>query len=181
LVAAGKMRSDFYYRVNVIPIHLIPLRQRKVDIPVLAHHFLYRHPVGTQKGIKSISKKALRLLLEYSWPGNIRELQNVLERAIVLNGGHTIHDIDLPEIPNDSAFRASETNVSIPLKQWLVEKEKQYLTQKLNDLGGNVGLTAKSCRIGVRTLSRKINQYGLDKAGFKQKNGIDNGGKNRLS
>jgi DNA-binding NtrC family response regulator len=181
LVAAGKMRSDFYYRVNVIPIHLIPLRQRKVDIPLLAHYFLHRHPVGRQKGIKSISKKALRLLLEYSWPGNIRELQNVLERAIVLNAGHTIHDIDLPEIPNDSAFRASETDVSIPLKQWLVEKEKQYLTQKLNDLGGNVGLAAKSCRIGVRTLSRKINQYGLDKAGFKQKNGIDNEGKNRLS
>jgi DNA-binding NtrC family response regulator len=87
----------------------------------------------------------------------------VLERAIVLNTGHTIHDIDLSEIPNDSAFRASETDISIPLKQWLGEKEKQYLTQRLNDLGGNVGLIAKSCRIGVRTLSRKINQYGLDK------------------
>ena len=63
----------------------------------------------------------------------------------------------------------SENGVSIPLKQWLVEKEKQYLAQKLNDLGGNVGLTAKSCRIGVRTLSRKMHQYGLDKAVFKQK------------
>ena len=169
LVVAGKMRSDFYYRVNVIPIHLIPLRQRKVDIPILVHHFLRQHPVGIQKGIKSVSKKALRSLSDYPWPGNIRELQNVLERAIVLNAGHTIHHVDLPGIPNDSALRLSESDVSIPLKQWLVEKEKQYLAQKLNDLGGNVGLTAKSCRIGIRTLSRKMHQYGLNKAVFKQK------------
>ena len=170
LVAAGKMRSDFYYRISVIPIHLIPLRQRKVDIPLLAHHFLHSHQVGIQKGIKSISKKALRLLFNYPWPGNIRELQNVLKRAIVLNTGNTIHHVDLPDIPNDNAFRQSETDVSIPLRQWLLEKEKQYLAQKLNDLGGNVGLTAKSCRIGVRTLSRKIHQYGLDKAVFKTAN-----------
>jgi transcriptional regulator with PAS, ATPase and Fis domain len=69
LVAASKMRSDFYYRIGVIPIHLIPLRQRKVDIPLLAHHFLHRHTVGKQKGIKSISRTAIRLLLDYSWPG----------------------------------------------------------------------------------------------------------------
>jgi DNA-binding NtrC family response regulator len=128
--------------------------------------------VGIQKGINSVSKKALRLLSDYPWPGNIRELQNVLERAIVLNAGHTIHHVDLPGIPNDSALRVSESDVSIPLKQWLIEKEKQYLAQKLNDLGGNVGLTAKSCRIGTRTLSRKMHQYGLDKAVFKQKDSL---------
>jgi DNA-binding NtrC family response regulator len=169
LVAAGKMRSDFYYRINVIPIHLIPLRQRRVDIPILAHHFVSRHSVAIQKGIKAIAKKALRVLLDYPWPGNIRELQNVLERAIVLNAGPAIQNVDLPDMPNDDALRAMESDLSIPLKQWLVEKEKQYLAQKLNDLGGNVGLTAKSCRIGLRTLSRKMHQYGLDKAIFKQK------------
>jgi DNA-binding NtrC family response regulator len=172
LVAAGKMRSDFYYRVNVIPIHLIPLRQRRVDVPILVHHFLRHHPVAIQKGIKSVSKKALRSLVSYPWPGNIRELQNVLERAIVLNSGHAIHHVDLPEIPNGSPLRASETDVSIPLKPWLVEKEKQYLAQRLNDFGGNVGLTAKSCRIGLRTLSRKMHQYGLDKAVFKNRDSL---------
>jgi transcriptional regulator with PAS, ATPase and Fis domain len=180
LVAAGKMRSDFYYRISVIPIHLIPLRQRKVDIPLLAHHFLHRQ-VGIQKGIKSISKKALRLLFNYAWPGNIRELQNVLQRAIVLNSGRTIHHVHLPGIPTDDALRQSDSDVSIPLRQWLLEKEKQYLVQKLNDCGGNVGLTAKSCRIGVRTLSRKIQQYGLDKAVFKQRESATNSSGNNYS
>jgi DNA-binding NtrC family response regulator len=168
LVTAGKMRSDFYYRISVIPIHLIPLRQRRVDIPLLAHHFLGRHPIAIQKGIKSISKKALGVLLDYSWPGNIRELQNVLQRAIVMNAGDTINHVHLPD-PTEDIPQDYEHSISVPLRQWLVEKEKQYLAQKLNDLGGNVGLTAKSCRIGVRTLSRKMHQYGLDKAVFKQK------------
>jgi len=168
LVAAGKMRSDFYYRISVIPIHLIPLRQRKVDIPLLAHHFLGGHSVGKQKGIKFISKKALRLLLDYSWPGNIRELQNVLQRAIVLNPGPSIQQMDLTDDTYDKSLCASESDLSRPLKQWLVDKEKQYIAQRLNDLGGNVGLTAKSCRIGIRTLSRKMHQYGLDKAAFKR-------------
>lgn len=168
LVAASKMRSDFYYRISVIPIQLIPLRQRKMDIPLLAHHFLRQHPMAKQKGIKSISRKALRLLSDYSWPGNIRELQNVLERAIVLNTGPAIQYVDLTDLSHDNSLRASESDLSKPLKQWLVEKEKQYITQKLSDLGGNVGLTAKSCRIGVRTLSRKMQQYGLNKALFKQ-------------
>ena len=174
LVAAGKMRSDFYYRINVIPIHLIALRQRKADIPLVAHHFIRRHPVGKQKGSESISKNVLRKLMDYCWPGNIRELQNVLERAIVLNAGGTIHHVDLPganddKTKQDSVLRTSEHGMSISLKQWLVKKEKEYLAQKLNDLGGNVGLTAKSCRIGVRTLSRKMYQYGLDKAVFKRR------------
>jgi DNA-binding NtrC family response regulator len=170
LVAEGKMRSDFYYRVNVIPIHLIPLHQRKVDIPLLVQDFLHRHPVASGKGITSISKQAMRRLLDYPWPGNIRELQNVLERAIVLNTGRTIEEIDLPDVSLDVHQSKKGIALSAPLNQWLQEKEKQYLAQKLDDFGGNVGLTAKSCRIGVRTLSRKMRTYGLDKKLFKQKN-----------
>jgi DNA-binding NtrC family response regulator len=168
LVAEGKMRSDFYYRVNVIPIHLIPLQQRKVDIPLLVQDFLHRHPMAARKGITSISKQAMRRLLDYSWPGNIRELQNVLERAIVLNAGRTIEHVDLPEVSFEAHPRNGGDAFNAPLNQWLQEKEKEYLAQKLDDFGGNVGLTAKSCRIGVRTLSRKMREYGIDKAVFKQ-------------
>jgi DNA-binding NtrC family response regulator len=169
LVAEGKMRSDFYYRVNVIPIHLIPLQQRKVDIPLLVQDFLHRHPVAARKGITSISKQAMRRLLDYSWPGNIRELQNVLERAIVLNAGRTIEHVDLPEVSFETHPSQGGNAFNAPLNQWLQEKEKEYLSQKLDDFGGNVGLTARSCRIGVRTLSRKMRAYGIDKKVFKQK------------
>ena len=139
LVAAGKMRSDFYYRVNVIPIHLIPLHQRKADIPLLAQHFIRRHPV-VQKGITSITKQAMRRLLDYPWPGNIRELQNVLERAIVLNAGGTIHHVDLSganddKAKQDSVLRTSEHGMSISLKQWLVKKEKEYLRPEIKRFG----------------------------------------------
>ena len=85
-----------------------------------------------------------------------------------MNAGDTINHVHLPDRTDDIP-QDYEHSISVPLRQWLVEKEKQYLAQKLNDLGGNVGLTAKSCRIGVRTLSRKMHQYGLDKAVFKQK------------
>jgi two-component system, NtrC family, response regulator len=169
LVTEGKMRSDFYFRVNVIPIHLIPLQQRKVDIPLLVQDFLHRHPVAARKGITTISKQAMRRLLDYSWPGNIRELQNVLERAIVLNTGRTIEHVDLPEVSFEAHQSRGGNAFNAPLNQWLQEKEKEYLAQKLDDFGGNVGLTAKSCRIGVRTLSRKMREYGLDKASFKQR------------
>ena len=172
LVAEGKMRSDFYYRVNVIPIHLIPLQQRKVDIPLLVQDFLHRHPVAAGKGITSISKQAMRRLLDYSWPGNIRELQNVLERAIVLNTGRTIEHVDLPEVSFEAHPSRGGNAFNAPLNQWLQEKEKEYLAQKLDDFGGNVGLTAKSCRIGVRTLSRKMRVYGLDKKLFKHKSDV---------
>ena len=172
LVGEGKMRSDFYYRVNVIPIHLIPLQQRKVDIPLLVQDFLHRHPMAARKGISSISKQAMRRLLDYSWPGNIRELQNVLERAIVLNTGRTIEHVDLPEVSFEAHPSKGGNAFDAPLNQWLQEKEKEYLAQKLDDFGGNVGLTAKSCRIGVRTLSRKMRAYGLDKKLFKQKSDV---------
>jgi two-component system, NtrC family, response regulator AtoC len=172
LVSEGKMRSDFYYRINVIPIHLIPLRQRKVDIPLLVQDFLHRHPVAAGKGISSVAKPVMRLLVDYPWPGNIRELQNVLERAIVLNTGRVIEHVDLADVTYDESPSKSDDAFSSPLKQWLQEKEKEYLAQKLDEFGGNVTLTAKSCRIGTRTLSRKMRQYGLDKKFFKNKESI---------
>ncbi|MGH7847161.1 MAG: sigma-54-dependent transcriptional regulator [Candidatus Binatia bacterium] len=174
LVTQGKMRSDFYYRINVIPIHLIPLQERTVDIPLLVHDFIHHHPVAASKGITAISKPVMGLLMDYGWPGNIRELQNVLERAIVLTTGKVIEAVDLPDIaedfqPNEEPFSAAS------LDEWLKEQEKQYLTQKLDAFGGNVGMTAKSCGIGVRTLSRKMRLYGLDRRIFKKKNLVPHG------
>lgn len=166
LVTEGQMRSDFYYRITVIPIRLLPLRQRSVDIPLLVQDFLHRHPVAAQRRITSVSKQVMRALLDYSWPGNIPELQNVLERAIVLTTGRVIEKVDLPKVfwdnqPHDLA--------STTLARWLDEQEKKFLAQKLEDCGGNINVTARSCGIALRSLHRKMQKYGLDKKRFKRK------------
>jgi transcriptional regulator with PAS, ATPase and Fis domain len=161
------IRSDFYYRINVVPIHLIPLRERFLDIPLLVQNFLHNHPLAKTKNIAGVSNKVMARFMDYSWPGNIRELQNVLECAVLFTAGRIIEDVELPETLHDRDREKSEIVSSASLRKWLREKEKVYLAQKLEDLGGNVGLTAKSCRIGVRTLSRKMRLYGLDKKVFK--------------
>jgi two-component system, NtrC family, response regulator AtoC len=96
LVAQGKMRPDLYYRINVVPIHILPLRERAGDIPLLIDEFLRWHPIASQKGIVGVSHDTVARLIQYQWPGNIRELQNVLEKAIVLTKGSVIENIDLP-------------------------------------------------------------------------------------
>ncbi|HZI87448.1 MAG TPA: sigma-54 dependent transcriptional regulator, partial [Pyrinomonadaceae bacterium] len=96
LVAEGKMRLDLYYRINVVPIHILPLRERAGDIPLLIDDFLRWHPIANQKRIVGVSREAIARLIHYQWPGNIRELQNVLEKAIVLTNGSVIENVDLP-------------------------------------------------------------------------------------
>jgi transcriptional regulator with PAS, ATPase and Fis domain len=168
MVAEGKMRPDFYYRINVVPIRLVPLRKRSLDIPLLVQNFLHQHPVARSKKIVDVSKKVMGQLVEYSWPGNIRELQNTLECAILLAPGRIIEEVKLPQMEPKLDLEKSKI-ASATLRQWLREKERDYLAQKLADLGGNIGLTAKMCRIGVRTLSRKLRLYGLDKNLFKDR------------
>ncbi|MEW6298582.1 MAG: sigma-54 dependent transcriptional regulator [Thermodesulfobacteriota bacterium] len=171
LVAQGHMRSDFYYRINVIPIRLIPLRQRPDDIPLLVQDFLHHHPVAIHKGIHGISPQAMHQLMHYSWPGNVRELQNVLERAIVLTPGRTIAEFDLPHGRPAAPVRVTQPAgaPTLPLREWLDEQEKLYLTQQLEACGGRIGLTASRSGVDVKTLYRKMRQHGLDKKAFQQK------------
>jgi DNA-binding NtrC family response regulator len=165
-LAKKTMRKDFYYRINVISIELVPLRKRLEDIPLLVQDFLHHHPVAIQKGITKISQQALDRLMGYSWPGNIRELQNVLERTIVLEKTEVISEVSLPKLRSYHQWDAENVTHEIPLHQWVQEQEKQYLIRKLSLFGGRIDLTAKSCRVGVRTLSRKIHFYGIDKTRF---------------
>jgi DNA-binding NtrC family response regulator len=163
----GRLCVDFYRCLNRVSIRLVPLHERSTDIPLLVQNFLQHHPIAKSKRIVNVSDKVLARLIAYPWPGNIRELQNLLENAVLLATGRIIEDIQLP----DATSPAEKTPVigSNSLRQWLRQMEKHYLSQKLEDLGGNVGLTAKSCRIGVRTLSRKMRSYGLDKKFYKEK------------
>ena len=96
LIAHGKMRADLYYRINVVPIHVLPLRERSGDIPLLIDDFLRWHPIANQKRIVGVSRETMSRLIQYPWPGNIRELRNVLEKGIVFTKGSVIENIDLP-------------------------------------------------------------------------------------
>lgn len=167
LVATGQMRSDIYYRINVISIRLIPLRHRLQDIPLLVQDFLHHHPIAVQKKTTSAAPKVMDRLMQYQWPGNIRELQNVLEKAVVLATLPVLEDVDLPETTPSVQDDEVKNTPALPLPQWLREREKQYLIQKLQTFGGSIGLTAKSCHVDARTLYRKMRLYGLDKKTFR--------------
>ena len=169
LVEQGKMRSDFYFRINVVPIRLLPLCQRREDIPLLVQDFFRHHPVVKRKRITGVSRPAMNRLIQYHWPGNIRELQNVLERAIVLARGRIIEKVELgtkriPEPANNDSV-----STTVTLDAWLKEQERQYLIRQLEAFGGKIGLTARSCGVGIRTLSRKLRLYGLDKKTYQHK------------
>jgi len=169
LVAQGKMRRDFYYRVNVIPILLPPLRERREDIPLLVQDFLHHHPVAIRKQISRISKLAMNQLMKHSWPGNIRELQNVLERAIVLCAGPVIESVDLEDTELRNVPAGDSLPPRVPLREWLIEQEKRYLLQQLEASGCKISLTARNIGVDVKTLYRKMRQYGLNKRDFQDK------------
>lgn len=166
LVTQGAMRRDFYYRVNVVTIRLLPLRQRSEDIPLLVRDFLNHHPVACRKQIRSVSGLAMNRLLHYPWPGNVRELQNVLERALVLTTGHTIEKVDLPSVRTGLRADSLFSHTAAPLREWLSEQERQYLSQQLHLAGGKIAITAANCGVDIKTLYRKMRFYGLDKRIF---------------
>ncbi len=109
----------------------------------------------------------MKRLMEYHWPGNIRQLQNVLERAIVLTKGRSIEEIDLPNGAVAGQTEVKGISPTLPLHQWLSEQEKQYLFYQLKTSGGGLNLTAKNSGMDVKTLYRKMRFHGLDKKGFK--------------
>ena len=168
----GLMRTDFYYRVNVVLIPLLPLRKRIEDVPLLVQDLLRHHPIAIKKNIAKLSAKAMDRLMKYDWPGNIRELQNVLEKALVLCRSRVIEHIDLPDAPLDAEARRKSTSIEVPiaeeppLEEWVKDQERAYLVRRLEAFRGRIGPTAKSCGVDVRTIHRKMRLYGLDKKDF---------------
>ena len=155
-VQDGKFRDDLYYRLNVIEIHLPPLRERREDIPLLARHFLERltHEVG--KDIAGISESALKILLDYDWPGNVRELENAIERGIVTCKNHELTDEHFAFLNHGSN---GNRRCSIPLNMTLQEMEKQLIAVTLHRTAGNIKETAAVLGIDRSTLYEKIKKY----------------------
>jgi DNA-binding NtrC family response regulator len=168
-LARGTLREDFYYRVNIIPLQLPPLRERLEDLPVLINHILSKHPVAQEKKVKQVKPQVLDQMLAYHWPGNIRELENILERAIVKCSGEVIEEVDLPAPPQrviDHHF-AVNSDGNLTLKEWLHRSEKDYLRSLLIKHKGGISLTANEAQVDNKTLYRKMRRHGLHKESFK--------------
>ncbi|MDE3101342.1 MAG: sigma-54-dependent Fis family transcriptional regulator [Chloroflexota bacterium] len=164
-VEVTKFRDDLFYRLNVINIHMPPLRDRKEDIPALVEHFLAKHRYSATAQPAAISEEALRRLMEYDWPGNVRELENVIERAVVLSRGQIITSRELPfgdhegdreeegdEVPSERSF----------FKKSVAQFEKDLIMKALRDANGNRSKAAEMLGIYRRLLYAKIKEYGLE-------------------
>jgi DNA-binding NtrC family response regulator len=164
MVAEGTFREDLYYRLNVIPINLPPLRDRPDDIPMLVDHFL--KDIAANKGTppRRISPEVMRRFQSYRWPGNVRELRNVLEQMMVLAEGEVLTERDLPEQIAESA-QASANPSEIPTGLTMDELEKLAITKALDQCGNNRTHAANRLGISVRTLQRKLQQYKLERPG----------------
>ncbi len=160
LVKKGKFREDLFYRLNVVPLHLPPLRERKEDIPLLAQHFLQKYNRRAKKNIKGITSRALKSLMEYDWPGNVRELENTIERAVVLARGDMIDLEDL--IPHGISAQPSYFSPWMPPFRPLAEIEKEYIKAVLKEHKGNKSTAAKILGIDRKTLWAKIKKYKID-------------------
>jgi two-component system response regulator HydG len=160
-IRAGNFRSDLYYRLNVIAIHLPPLRQRQDDIPILAEHFLQRIAGVRGEEPKRLSTAARDALLDYAWPGNVRELENALERSIILTEGP---EIGVPTLPERVTQRRAEPLVSTrtPPNPTLESVERAYIMWVLQSENGNKSRAAEVLGIDPSTLYRKLSRYGVE-------------------
>jgi len=162
-VAEKRFRDDLFYRVNVIPIHIPPLRARRIEIPLLASHFLEKFNNLNKKAVTGITGKALRVLLDYSWPGNVRELQNLIERIVVLKetGEITVADLPAKMIVSSEIRRPAESYCGFPEKGMDLNKavedfEKDLLYKALKKTSGVKSRAAKLLGINRTTLVEKL-------------------------
>ncbi len=161
----GRFRQDLYYRLNVIPLRIPPLRERKEDIPLLVTRFLKEFSIKEGEAEKMIAEDALSILIEHNWPGNVRELKNIIERLVIMVKGRTITsdhvpllvkgeldiDAERPLIYNGDSFRSAK-----------MDFEKHFIARKLKEFDGNISKTAEAIGLERSNLHRKIKGYGLD-------------------
>ena len=170
-VGSGVFREDLFHRINVVNIHIPPLRDRNSDVPLFAEHFLRRYTRENDKQIESISDEAMGHLCRYDWPGNIRELENSIERAVVLTRGQTLtvedfpHDVTGIDSPTNGGgfqldFRPDGRTV-MPLKKALEGPEKEIIAATLASVNWNRQKAARLLNINRTTLFNKMRKYGL--------------------
>lgn len=171
-VHEDRFREDLYYRINVIPIHLPPLRERKEDIGLLARNFIEKRSQGR---IKDITPEALQTLMSYDWPGNIRELENILERSIILERGTKLVQVDLPtrtyRKTDEQPSSLLTFNADLPLDQVREQAidlvEQEYMKRILSRYQGSIKRAAEHAGLTTRSIHGKMKKFGLHKETFK--------------
>jgi len=158
-MARGGFRSDLYYRLNVIQLHLPPLRERREDIPLLVRHFLQRKPGSGEP--RTVSEEAMDILTAYHWPGNVRELENALERAAVVSSGSVVGPDALPDRVREAPPPRLGAN-DLPPNPTMEVVERAYILWVLQSEGGNKTRAADVLGIDPSTLYRKLNRYGIE-------------------
>jgi len=153
-------RGDLYYRLNVFPIYLPPLRERKTDILLLSDHFLEKYARENNKDIRRFSTPAIDMLMDYHWPGNVRELENCIERAVLLCEEGVIHSYHLP--PTLQTGKESDTLPAVSLDEAVEKLEREMLIDALKNTRGNITAAAALLRTTVRKFGYKAQKYGID-------------------
>ncbi len=161
-IAQGNFRQDLYYRLNVLPFHVPPLRERCKDVPLLTQHFLAHFCNQEGRPIKTMAPAALEALMNYSWPGNVRELKNLVERLVIMIQEETISPAHLPEsVLENSATRAVSSSATT-LKEAREQFEKDFIRQKLTEFDGNISRTAEAIEMERSNLHRKLKAFGIE-------------------
>lgn len=152
MVREGGFRAELYYRLNVFPIDLPPLRERREDVPILVDHFFRKHAALMNRPVPAISKKAMELLLAYQWPGNVRELENAVERALLISHDEEIRPANFPFQQDVKAIENGQT---------LAEMEKRHIRRIVEQAGWNLSKSARILGIDRTTLYNKLRRYGM--------------------
>jgi Nif-specific regulatory protein len=165
LISEGIFRQDLYYRLNVFPIHIPPLRERKTDIPLLADYFVEKYSRANHKTIRRISTPAIDMLMSYHWPGNVRELENCLERAVLLSSDNVIHGHHLP--PTLQTAEASGTTHRGTLDGTLENIERDLILDALKAARGNKAKAARALGISERIMGLRVRKHGINPRRFR--------------
>jgi len=165
LIRQGKFREDLYYRLNVFPIRMPPLRERKSDILLLADHFVERYAKANKKNIRRISTPAIDMLMSYHWPGNVRELENCIERAVLLSTDDVIRAHQLP--PTLQTAEASGTPHRGTLEAAVQTVERELIIDALKSSGGNKAEAARELGISERLMGLRVKKYAIDTRRFR--------------
>ncbi|AEF81257.1 sigma-54-dependent Fis family transcriptional regulator [Leadbettera azotonutricia] len=159
-VKSARFREDLYYRLNVFPLHIPPLRERKSDIVLLADHFAEKYAEKNGKLIKRISTPAIDLLTSYSWPGNVRELENCMERAVILSQDSVVHSYNLP--PSLQSAASTNTEPTTTLEAALSRLEKELIVEALKIADGNMAAAARRLGVTERQMGLRVHHYGIN-------------------